>query len=114
MIGSTTPGASVQMERLYLTLDSRLSMFKKLCKLGGKLDVLLSQSNRFKQQQMMSGPVYDESSSDEDSENEEVEGEGEDDDVTSNGVEENGDVIEEDAEEVEEEEEGSDEDAMSE
>jgi len=109
MIGSTSPEASVQMERLYLTLDSRLSMFKKLCKLGGKLDVLLSQSNRFKQQQMMSGPVYDESSSDEDSEGEEEGGDDdvEVDDVTSNGAEENGDVDDEEADE-------DDEDAMSE
>ncbi|PRP85653.1 WD repeat-containing protein 43 [Planoprotostelium fungivorum] len=61
-----------QLEGLYVALSARISSYKKLCKLHGKLDVLLSQSKKFTNS-IENGPTYEESSGDEDDDEEEDE-----------------------------------------
>jgi len=76
---------SGQLEGLYVMMSSRVSTFKKLCKLNGKLDILLSQSHRFTQQ-IENGPVYEESSEDEDDEGAEGYGISEDEESDEEGA----------------------------
>eukprot|EP01117_Protostelium_nocturnum_P006743 TRINITY_DN2425_c0_g3_i1.p1 TRINITY_DN2425_c0_g3~~TRINITY_DN2425_c0_g3_i1.p1 ORF type:complete len:218 (-),score=95.74 TRINITY_DN2425_c0_g3_i1:25-678(-) len=76
----TLPGDELQ--QLHSILSQRVSLFKKLCKLNGKLDLLLSQSGKFNEAPFIEGSSYVENDDDdEEEENEdEDEGEGENDD----------------------------------
>jgi len=64
----TLPDLVKSLSGLYLIVDSRLSVFKKLLKLSGRMDLLLSQISTTRAAAISAPVIYEEEDSEEDQE----------------------------------------------
>eukprot|EP01116_Phalansterium_solitarium_P021244 TRINITY_DN6521_c0_g1_i1.p1 TRINITY_DN6521_c0_g1~~TRINITY_DN6521_c0_g1_i1.p1 ORF type:complete len:662 (+),score=197.41 TRINITY_DN6521_c0_g1_i1:114-2099(+) len=119
----TVPDLVSSLSGLYLTVDSRLSVFRKLLKLSGRLDLLLSQVSATRQATVVEqrvGVIYEEGPSDDDEDDDnDQDSDADSDEQESSADEANGDAEPMDDEDGdaddgdEEDDEADDADAMS-